>query len=272
MLRRIVVTLALVVTYPAAGQETRRWIQIWADEFNAPANTPPDSSKWTYDEGGGGWGNRELESYTNRLENAFHDGAGHLVIRAIRTGDGGYTSARLKTLDRFAPRYGLIEARIQLPYGQGIWPAFWLLGADMAGVGWPRCGEIDIMENIGKEPGSIHGTVHGPGYSGGNGIGHRFELPPGQRFAGEFHVFAIEWLPQHIVFKVDQQPYFEVTPALLPPGAEWVFDHPFFLLLNLAVGGSWPGNPDSTTVFPQDMLIDWIRVAEAPRKGHAIRP
>jgi beta-glucanase (GH16 family) len=270
--RHVVLILAVITALPTFSQDARKWVQIWSDDFNAPANTLPDPAKWTYDLGGGGWGNRELELYTNTLDNVFHDGAGHLVIRARKTDTGGYTSARLKTLGKFATRYGKIEARIKIPYGQGIWPAFWMLGADIGAAGWPKCGEIDIMENIGKEPGSIHGTIHGPGYSGGNGIGHPFELPSGKRFSDDFHVYGITWLPEQIAFELDGQPYFEVTPSRLPTGSQWVFGHPFFLLVNVAVGGSWPGDPDGSTVFPQDMLIDWVRVWEAPRSSHETRP
>lgn len=235
----------------------------WSDEFNGPRGTLPDPARWTYDLGAGGWGNHELETYTNSADNASLDGDGHLVIRAIRSGSA-YTSARLKTKSRFEFQYGRVEARIKVPYGQGIWPAFWMLGNDIDSNGWPRCGEVDIMENIGKEPGTVHGTVHGPGYSGGAGRGAPFNLRPG-RFADDFHLYAIEWSPNSIDFFVDNQRYFVITPANLPDGTRWVFDHPFFLLLNLAVGGDWPGNPDATTVFPQEMLIDYVRVyAPAP--------
>ena len=133
----------------------------------------PDPAKWGYDTGGGGWGNHELEDYTRDPTNAFLDGEGHLVIRADRSESGRYTSARLKTLGLFEFQYGRVEARIRIPYGQGIWPAFWMLGKDIGAAGWPKCGEIDVMENIGKEPALVHGTVHGPGYSGGKGITDR---------------------------------------------------------------------------------------------------
>jgi beta-glucanase (GH16 family) len=183
-------------------------------------------------------------------------------MRALKTGAASYTSARIKTQGRFSVTYGKVEARIRIPSGQGIWPAFWMLGADIDQVGWPTCGEIDIMENIGKEPATIHGTVHGPGYSGGNGIGGPFSLPAGQRFADDYHVYGIEWSPQSVAFFVDGTAYFEVTPAKLPAGRAWVYQHPFFLILNVAVGGTWPGNPDATSVFPQEMLVDWVRVSQ----------
>jgi beta-glucanase (GH16 family) len=232
-----------------------------------------------YDIGGGGWGNNELQSYTDRRENAAIRG-GALVIRAVReafTGRDGirreYTSARLKTQGTFTQAYGRFEARLRVPRpstgsgrpefvegrGQGIWPAFWMLGQDITTAGWPACGEIDIMENIGREPAIVHGTLHGPGYSGGQGIGAAFTHPSGQPFADDFHVYAIEWEAQAIRWYVDGTLYQTRTPADLR-GARWVFDHPFFMLLNVAVGGNWPGNPDGTTTFPQEMVVDWVRV------------
>jgi beta-glucanase (GH16 family) len=226
-----------------------------------------DAAKWTFDVGGGGWGNQELESYTDRPKNTHLSGDGSLVINVLRepyTGSDGiardFTSARLKTQGLFAQAYGRFEARMKLPRGQGLWPAFWMLGSDIMSAGWPACGEIDIMENVGFEPGIAHGTVHGPGYSGAGGIGAPFALPAGQRLADDFHVFAVEWEPGVLRFYVDAQLYATRTPANLPSGSRWVFDHPFFLLINVAVGGEWPGPPDGTTVFPQQMLVDYVRV------------
>ena len=236
------------------------WHLVWSDEFDGFANSPPDLYKWTYDLGGGGWGNQELETYTDDLSNASHDGKGCLVIRAIKT-ESGYTSARLKTQNRFTVKYGRVEASIKVPRGQGMWPAFWMLGEDVVTAGWPQCGEIDIMEVIGKQPTLVHGTVHGPGYSGSSGITAQYELPGSPPLADTF-LYSIEWSPGLIRFFVDGTSYTEVTPASLPKDARWVFDHSFFLLLNLAVGGAWPGNPDETTVFPQEMLIDWVRVSQ----------
>ena len=174
-------------------------------------------------------------------------------------GSCGYTSARLKTQGKFAQTYGRFEARIRVPRGQGIWPAFWMLGADIDQVGWPRSGEIDVMENIGREPAIVHGTMHGPGYSGGSGIGGAYTLASGP-FADDYHVFAVEWMPGEIRWFVDDTEYRRSTPASLPAGAAWVFDHPFFMLLNVAVGGAWPGDPDASTQFPQQMLVDYVRV------------
>jgi beta-glucanase (GH16 family) len=251
---------------PAGKQEERGWKLVWSDEFNQPNGSALDASKWVVEVGGQGWGNRELEYYTSRPENLFiRDGA--LVIEARRENfaiPGGpiqhYTSARLKTAGRFSQQYGRFEARIKIPSGQGMWPAFWMLGDDIDEVAWPACGEIDIMENIGKEPSTIHGSLHGPGYIGDAGIQAPYTLPGKRRFADDFHVFAVEWEPEAIRFYVDDDLYVTRTRADLHPGWKWVFDHPFFLLLNLAVGGSWPGNPDATTVFPQYMLVDYVRV------------
>ncbi len=260
----------LLCTCPAAQTSTppsrANRTLVWSDEFNAPNDSPIDSSKWVLEAGGNGWGNQELEYYTARPQNAFQQD-GNLVIKVLEekyTGPDGvtrnYTSARLKTQGKFSQKYGRFEARIKIPYGQGIWPAFWMLGEDIEKKGWPKCGEIDIMENIGKEPSTVHGTIHGPGYSGGKGIGGPFELPAGQRFADDFHVFAVEWEPKAIRFYVDDHLYTTRTPADLPHGAKWVYKHPFFILLNVAVGGGWPGNPDSSTLFPQTMLVDYVRV------------
>jgi beta-glucanase (GH16 family) len=259
--------LLLLSVLPALPLSAFDWHLVWSDEFDGPANSAPDPAKWAYDLGGGGWGNRELEVYTSTRENVFQDGVGHLVIRAIKTASGGYTSARLKTQGKFNIEYGKIEARIKIPHGQGVWPAFWMLGDDIVGAPWPKCGEIDVMENIGKEPAVVHGTVHGPGYSGAHGISAPYSLPGSPPLSEDFHIYSVEWTPGRIEFFIDGMSFHTVTPASLPAGATWVYDHPFFLLLNLAVGGDWPGNPDQTTVFPRDMLIDWVRVSttEAPK-------
>ena len=240
--------------------QEKKWVVVWKDEFDGPAYSAPDAAKWGYDTGATGWGNHELEDYKRDSANAFLDGEGHLVIRAIRTESGKYTSARLKTIGRFEFQYGRVEARIRVPYGQGIWPAFWMLGKDIGAVGWPQCGEIDIMENMGKEPSLVHGTVHGPGYSGAKGITAQTGLPGGARISDEFHVFRVDWSPDSVEFFLDNSSYAKVRRSDVPAGSRWVFDHPFFILLNVAVGGDWPGNPDRDTIFPQSMVVDWIRV------------
>ena len=245
---------------------THLWQLAWSDEFNGTNGSAPDPAKWTYDVGGGGWGNQELETYTSRPVNA-HVQDGNLVITAqleTFTGTDGitrdYTSARLKTQTLFTQTNGKFEARIKIPRGQGLWPAFWLLGSNIDQVGWPACGEIDIMENIGREPAIVHGTIHGPGSSGAYGIGGQYTLPSNAAFADDFHVFTTEWDSNAIRFYVDGSLYKSTTPADLPTGGQWAFNHPFFIILNVAVGGSWPGSPDSTTVFPQTMLVDYVRV------------
>jgi beta-glucanase (GH16 family) len=255
----------------AAAQAQPRYRKLaFKDEFNGPAGTAVDPAKWTAETGGAGWGNQELQYYTDSTENAYQDGAGSLVIKAVKLapplglncwyGPCQYTSARLITRGKFEQRYGRFEARLKVPRGQGLWPAFWMLGNNIGTSGWPACGEIDIMENIGREPTVVHGTVHGPGYSGANSIGAPFSLPTGAPFADDFHVYATEWSENSIRFYVDGVLYRTITPQNLPAGAAWVFDHPFFVLLNVAVGGSWPGSPDQTTQFPQTMLVDYVRV------------
>jgi len=247
-------------TTPAAG-----YVVTWSDEFNGTNGSLPDSSKWVMETGGNGWGNNELETYTNRTQNAHVQG-GNLVITASKekyTGTDGiareYTSARIKTAGLFEQKYGRFEARIKIPQGQGMWPAFWMLGNNIDKATWPVCGEIDVMENIGKEPAIAHGSMHGPGYSGDKGLTAAYNLPSG-KFADDFHIFAVEWEAAAVRFYVDGNLYETRTPADLPAGQAWVFDHPFFILLNVAVGGGWPGNPDATTVFPQTMLVDYVRV------------
>lgn len=257
------VCFSLVLAWTAAGQttSTNRWRLVWSDEFNQPDGSAPDAAKWSFETGGQGWGNQELEYYTARTNNARIVG-GNLVIEAQQEDYHGnqYTSARLKTQGKWSGLYGRMEARIKIPRGQGIWPAFWMLGTNINAVGWPRCGEVDIMENIGKEPTLVHGTIHGPGYSGGGGIGGPGALPGKPKLADDFHLYAVEWTTNQIKWFVDDVQYFNVTPARLPKGTTWVYTQPHFLLLNLAVGGQWPGNPDRTTVFPQQMLVDYVRV------------
>ncbi|MBI2497963.1 MAG: glycoside hydrolase family 16 protein [Opitutae bacterium] len=239
----------------------------WQDEFNQPAGTGPDPAKWIHDLGDSGWGNKELQVYTDSRENSFvaadpeATGGRALVLKAVRTPGGGYTSARLKTHGKFATGYGRIEARLRLPRGQGIWPAFWMLGANIDEVPWPACGEIDIVELVGHQPGTLHGTLHGPGYSAQHGLLKSTELPGGAHFGEAYHVFAVDWRPGRIDWRLDGRIYHTRTPADLPPGTKWAFDHQTcFLLLNLAVGGIWPGYPDDTTVFPQELRIDYVRV------------
>ncbi len=264
----VMLALALgLAAFGRCGAPEPTWKLAWSDEFDGPALQSPDPAKWTFDVGTGpnrdGWGNSQWEYDTARPENASLDGNGNLAITAINESyvDKDYTSARLLTKGLFQQAYGRFEARIQLPRGRGLWPAFWLLGADVDTNTWPACGEIDIMEYRGQEPTQVTGTVHGPGYSGKDGITSTRALSGGATFDGAFHVFAVEWTPDWITWELDGVTWNQVVPAAVPAGGAWVFDHPFFILLNLAVGGNYVGAPDPS-VFPQTMLVDYVRVYE----------
>ena len=231
---------------------------IMSEEFNVDG--APDASLWSYNIGTGnnGWGNNELQYYTDRPENIKVED-GMLKITALDDSYLGspYSSARIITKGKFEQTYGRIEARIKLPYGKGLWPAFWMLGANSDTVVWPKCGEIDIMEYLGSKPTSIFGSVHGPGYSGGEAITKNYTLA-NDRFDNDFHVFGIEWDENYINYYVDDVLYNQITPDSVP--GEWVYNHSFYLILNMAVGGNFPGSPNSATVFPQTMLVDYVRV------------
>lgn len=249
-----------------------KWKLVWSDEFVGPAGGAPDPSKWNYESGNhNGWGNNEKEYYcapglAGQLGCDLHnpnlrlDGKGNLVIEARREpADGKWTSGRMNTRGLFNQSYGRFEARMKLAKGQGIWPAFWLLGANSKSDGWPRCGEIDIIESLGHEPSKIHGSMHGPGYSGAHDLTASYVLPGSRTFADDFHVFAVEWEPNVVRFYVDDVLYETQTPKSIPTGTQWVYDHPFFIILNLAVGGNWPKDPDDTTASPSSMLVDYVR-------------
>lgn len=228
------------------------------DEFNIDG--APNPNLWNYDIGTGqyGWGNNELQFYTNRSKNVTVQN-GYLIITAHKESFNGssYTSARLLTKGKFEQTYGRFEARMRLPWGQGMWPAFWMLGADIDTNTWPGCGEIDIMEFRGQNPSIVLGTVHGPGYSAGQSISKSYTIK-NDRFDTDFHVFGIEWGSKYVNFYVDDVLYNQITPADVP--GEWVFNKPFYILINLAVGGNFVGAPNSDTVFPQTMLVDYVRV------------
>ena len=276
--RRQVVSLVgfalLQVPVSPLAQAASGWKLVWSDEFNGPSRSASDPTKWDYDLGAGGWGNGEAETYTDSFQNVFQDGKGNLVIRAIRDNAGNYTSARLQTGSPGASthtadvswQYGRIVARIKLPFGQGVWPAFWMLGENIGTVGWPAAGEIDIMENFGTYSNGAsvnNGTAHGPGYSGASGIGKSYTLPFGERVADDYHVYAIDWSQDSIEWFVDGTSYQKITPASLPAGRQWIFNNSFFILLNLAIGGqtTFLGKPDPNAPFqPQDMLVDYVRV------------
>ncbi len=259
----ILLPLLLITVAGCGSSDTGdgQWTLEWSDEFEGPAGRIPDASKWAF-EIGTDWGNNQLEYDTNRPENASLDGSGNLAIIAREESRLGsdYTSARIITRGLFEQQYGRFEARIRLPTGQGIWPAFWLLGNNISTVGWPQCGEIDIMEYRGQEPSRNHGSLHGPGYSGGNPLSETFELA-GSRFDADFHIFAIEWVEDNIRWYVDDNLYHSVRTNDVP--GDWVYDHPFFIILNVAVGGGFVGPPNGSTVFPQTMLVDYVRVYSA---------
>lgn len=258
---------------PPIARPPLQWNIVWDDEFNQPDGSSPNPTNWTFDIGSDcpdncGWGNNELEYYTSRTNNAYVSGGLLHIVAQNESYDGyNYTSARLKTQGLWSWTYGRIEARIEIPRGQGIWPAFWMLGTNINSVGWPTCGEIDIMENIGKtsDQGTDHGTIHGPVSGGGDynnnsGVGGTYTLPGGAALADDFHIYAVQWTPNQIQWFLDTNLFFTATPASLPSGGMWVFTNSQFLLLNVAVGGNWPGDPDGTTVFPQEMLVDYVRV------------
>jgi len=239
--------------------DERNFELTWSDEFEGAAGELPDPTQWTFDLGGGGFGNEELQTYTNNPENVSMDGEGNLVITALRSGNS-FTSARIKTQGLFDQAYGRFEARLKTPFGPGIWPAFWMLGSDIEEVDWPQSGEIDIMELRGQQPSIIHGSIHGPGFSAGNAITKPFGLK-NSRFDSEYHLFAIEWFPDRIDFFIDDFLYQRISQGDVDNAdGEWVFNKPFFLILNVAVGGTFVGFPTAETPFPQKMIVDYVRV------------
>ena len=248
----LIATIASIILLVLIGCEReavqtlpeRSWELAWSDDFNGTAGNAPDNTKWSFDIGTGnnGWGNAELQYYTNRSSNIQLDGSGKLVITAKSEAYGGsyFTSARIKT-----------------PTGPGIWPAFWMLGSNIDAVPWPQCGEIDIMEQRGQQSSVTYGSVHGPGYSGGNSVTKPYGLPDG-RFDTDYYIYAIEWGENYIDFFVDDFLYQRITPDDVE--GEWVFNSPFYMILNVAVGGNFVGFPTSGTPFPQSMYVDYIKV------------
>jgi beta-glucanase (GH16 family) len=244
---------------------------VWSDDFNAVDGSAVDSSKWRHDTGGNGWGNQELEYYSDDPQNS-EQRAGNLIVTAKRDSSSSlscwygacqFSSARLLTAGKFSAAYGRVEARIKIPAGKGVWPAFWMLGDNIGSVNWPNCGEIDIMEAIGSEPATLHGSLHGPGYSGGAPLTATIQLPNGAKLSDDFHTYAVEWAPNSVKFYLDTILYQTRTPADIPAGTGWVFNHPFFMILNVAVGGPWPGSPEPGTPFPVQMLVDYVHVYKA---------
>jgi beta-glucanase (GH16 family) len=255
----------------SAGAPATSWTLAWSDEFNGSNGSPVDATKWTHEIGGDGHGNQELEYYTDDSANS-QQVDGNLVITATSEGaaqhscwNGAcqYSSARLVTNGHYTTKYGRIEARIKVPTGKGVWPAFWMLGDNISVVNWPTCGELDIMETIGSEPATLHGSMHGPGYSGGNPLTASTTLQSGAKLSDDFHIYSIEWGPGVVRFYLDSVLYETRTPADMPEGGVWVYDRAFFIILNVAVGGQWPGNPDGSAAFPVKMLVDYVHVYNA---------
>jgi beta-glucanase (GH16 family) len=238
-----------------AGNSTHKERLIWSDEFDGPVGSPPDPAFWTHETGDGGWGNGELQRYTAENQNAFQDGQGNLVIRAAKS-NAAYTSARLITKNRFEHTYGRIECRAKLPKGSGVWSAFWALGSNIDEVGWPLCGEIDILENVGRRPRNIFGTVHCPGHAKEDGLTASVDSP--HDLSEAFHAYAVFWREDSITWSLDGVDYHRVERQNLE-ASSWVFDHPFYLLLNVAVGGWLGGAPNKDTEFPADLIVDNVR-------------
>jgi beta-glucanase (GH16 family) len=258
---------------PPPPPPPKHWALLWSDEFDGPAGSRVDTTKWTYNIGDGcsigicGWGNNEKEYYSDSSANVQLNGSGQLVITARVAPPGmscyygtcRYTSGKLDTRDKvtISPT-GKVEARIKLPAGQGLWPAFWMLGT--ANVGWPAMGEMDIMENHGSNMTSTSSAVHGPGYSGNTPFARVFVLPDGALFSDDFHVFAVTWDATAIHYWVDGAQFYEVSRGSVLQYGNWVFDNPFFILLNLAVGGNFDHDPVSDAIFPATMVVDYVRV------------
>lgn len=247
-------------TETTPSETPKEWELIWSDEFDGETGSSVDSEKWTIEVGNNnGWGNSELQYYTGRPENlSIQDGS--LVIKALKEEMEGFqcTSARIKTRGKFKFTYGKVEMSAKLPYGHGIWPAFWMLGADFGSNPWPDCGEIDIMEFIGRQPDTIYGTLHGPEYYGSMGLQNQIKHKTD--IHNEFHTYGIEWEENNIKWYFDGQLFHTVSKDKMLSSYTWVFDHDFFMLLNLAVGGNWPQRPNDKTEFPQSYVIDYVRV------------
>ena len=231
---------------------------LWQDQFDGPAGSFPDSAIWTAELGGGGWGNEELQTYTDNSDNVALDGDGHLVLSARAGSQGDWTSARITTFGKRTARHGLFEVRARLPSGAGIWPAAWTLGQNIQDVGWPRCGEIDLIESIGDAT-TAWQTVHGPRRDATrwqSGV----VTPVAKPLSDDFHIYSADWTEEHITFAIDGVATGVVRPEDAPVDGTWPFAGPQFLLLNVAVGGSMPGAPNASTPRVASMVVDWVRV------------
>ena len=261
---------------PSVSPPATTWIQVWSDEFDGPAGAPVDSTRWSYETTDGcnggncGWGNNEKEYYTSASENVALNGQGQLAIVARRAPAGitcyygacKYTSGKITTRDKMFAAPGRVEARIKLPAGQGLWPAFWMLGHNFPGTPWPLCGELDIMENKGSDPTSTSSAVHGPGYSGNTPFAHTHPLAQGT-VADDYHTYAVEWDSLHVRFFVDDTAHYGITRDAVTQYGQSILDQPFYVILNLAVGGNFDGDPKSDAIFPATMLVDYVRVFRA---------
>jgi beta-glucanase (GH16 family) len=279
-LRRMIAAFAVCSGFGCASSATSgsttlqpQWSLVWSDEFNGAAGTQIDARKWNYETGDGcpqncGWGNNEKEYYTDTPENIALNGAGQLMIVARRApgslscyyGPCRYTSAKITTRHKMERRGGRAEARIKLAVGQGLWPAFWMLGARCPEIPWPDCGEIDVIENKGSQPTITSSAVHGPGYSGNTPFAHTQTFARGT--IADFHIYAVEWDAEHVQFFVDGVPHYSVTRQQAEHFGRSILGEPFFLITNLAVGGHLDGDPQSDAIFPATMLVDYVRVYE----------
>jgi len=234
------------------------YTMVWHDEFN---HKHLNTNIWNYETGGGGWGNHELENYTSRTQNSFLS-SGNLIISARKEKYGGndYTSARLTTQNKKSFKYGRIDIRAKLPVAQGLWPALWMLGNNISSVNWPACGEIDIMELIGKNPKQVHGSLHWKKQDESEGSFTKTYSLSSDDFSQKFHVFSLIWNRDSLKILVDNKVYASASRQDIAQPNPYPFDQPFFLIFNVAVGGSWPGPPDSSTQFPQRMFVDYVRV------------
>lgn len=263
------VFVAVVVVVSESSSRSSRRV-VWSDDFMGEAGSQPGHD-WSYMNGGAGWGNGQLECDTSSRANSRLDGKGHLLIVArsdpghVCNGIGGsttnsYTSARLTTQHRITAKFGTLAVRAKLPTGSGVWPAFWALGANHDTVGWPACGEIDVVESVGNST-TVHGTLHGPSSADpkvGYNVTGSYNPPVG--FQNHYHDFTAAWSPSRVVFAVDGHVYRVITKDEILGSGGWVFDHPFYLLLDVAVGGNFPGSPDETARWPKTMKVAWVRV------------
>jgi len=255
------------------------YTQVWSDEFDGAAGSSVDPAKWSFDLGDGctagicGWGNNEKEYYTNASDNVSLDGQGHLAIVArpavLNTtcyyGPCKYTSAKITTRGKMSAAPGRVEARIRIPKGQGLWPAFWMLGNDFANVGWPASGELDIMENKGSAPNTSSSAIHGPGYSGNTPFAHANTISAPATLADDYHLYAVEWDAVGASFYVDGIMHYQVLRGDIQRYGTSILDKPYYIILNLAVGGNFDGDPASDSILPATMLVDYVRVYTASK-------